>query len=200
MKILKHIFPVVVAVMLFSSCSGGEGKVISRGDLAEIYAEMLMADQWIAKHPELRRTADTSLVYEPILNKYGYTTEDYVRSVDVYMDDPERYSRILRETGVILNDKLEELEVKRQQQVEEEKHRKYMESLMAAVEVDIKYIYDLSDTMKVHIFQQTDSVSVEMDSLGFYRLYFIDRSDSLIDGPRVVPKDTVAVKDTLKAL
>ena len=148
----------------------------------------------------MRRTADTSLVYEPILNKYGYTTEDYVRSVDVYMDDPERYSRILRETGVILNDKLEELEVKRQQQVEEEKHRKYMESLMAAVEVDIKYIYDLSDTMKVHIFQQTDSVSVEMDSLGFYRLYFIDRSDSLIDGPRVVPKDTVAVKDTLKAL
>ena len=73
MKILKLIFPVVVAIILFSSCSSEEGKVISRRDMAEIYAEMLLTDQWIASRPELRKKADTSLVYEPILNKYGYT-------------------------------------------------------------------------------------------------------------------------------
>ena len=109
MRLAKHILAVLTVVLLFTSCGGKNDKVIPRGKLAEIYAEMLILDQWISTRQGARRTADTTLVYEPILEKYGYTSADYRRSVDEYMNDPERYSRILRTTVGIMDDKLAEL-------------------------------------------------------------------------------------------
>ena len=90
------------AVLLLAGCNEKDGKVIPRGTLAEIYAEMLVVDQWIANDLSLKRQADTSFVYAPILEKYGYTPDDYRKSVDHYMHDPERYSRILRTSAEIL--------------------------------------------------------------------------------------------------
>ena len=69
MKIrLLHI--ILLAAMLCgisASCRKDETKVIPRGKLAKIYAEMLVTDQWITTTPGIRMIADTSLVYEPIL-------------------------------------------------------------------------------------------------------------------------------------
>ena len=96
MKLWKYILP-LIAVVVFASCSSkDEAEVIPRDTMADIYVEMLMMDQWITTIPGMRIIADTSLVYEPILEKYGYDKMDYIHSVDVYMDDPERFSRILR--------------------------------------------------------------------------------------------------------
>ena len=88
----KHILPLVAAV-IFASCSKDEAEVIPRSKMADIYMEMFMTDQWIASTPGMRMIADTSLVYEPILEKYGYDKMDYMHSVDFYMHDPERFSR-----------------------------------------------------------------------------------------------------------
>ena len=108
-RILKHILP-LLTVIFFASCSDkDEAKVISRGKMADIYAEMLMTDQWINSTPNVRKIADTSLVYEPILEKYGYSQKDYLKSVDHYMNDPERFARILRSSGEKLGRKLKEL-------------------------------------------------------------------------------------------
>ena len=57
--------------MLSVSCRKDEAEVIPRSKMAEIYAEMLVTDQWITTTPGIRMIADTSLVYEPILEKYG---------------------------------------------------------------------------------------------------------------------------------
>ena len=198
MKIFKHIFPVVLALVLFSSCSGEKGKVISRGDLAEIYAEMLMTDQWIANHPELRKKADTSLVYEPILEKYGYTTQDYVLTMDKYMDDPERYSRILRTTGEILDSKLKELQVKKEELQRLEEIRKRLEKVRAEVSKYITYKTHYPDTSRKEYDHIPDSLTVWVDSNHIYCLELIFSHDSLIDGPRLVAVDTVVVADTLK--
>ena len=65
-----------VALMILSSCSKEEDKVIPRSKLARIYAEMLLTDQWIQDTPSIRYVADTSLIYEPILESYGYTKMD----------------------------------------------------------------------------------------------------------------------------
>ena len=113
MKILRHIFPVILSVMFLCSCGERDGKVIPRGELAEIYAQMLLMDQWIVGTPGARQIADTTLVYEPILNEYGYTKADYRKSVDVYMNDPERFSRILRTTVEIFDEMLKDLEVRK---------------------------------------------------------------------------------------
>lgn len=198
MKIFKHIFPVVLALVLFSSCSGEKGKVISRGDLAEIYAEMLMTDQWIANHPELRKKADTSLVYEPILEKYGYTTQDYVLTMDKYMDDPERYSRILRTTGEILDSRLKELQVKKEELQRLEEIRKRLEKVRAEVSKYITYKTHYPDTSRKEYDHIPDSLTVWVDSNHIYCLELIFSHDSLIDGPRLVAVDTVVVADTLK--
>lgn len=165
MKIFRYIFPVLAVAVLLSSCSGGKDKVISRRDLAEIYAEMLLTDQWILSHPGNRQIADTSLVYEPILNKYGYTTEDYVRTVDKYMDDPERFSRVVRTTGKILDDMLEELHAQKEMQQEEEEILRYAESIRSQVRVYVdSLMQSLPDLRK---WNTIDTVSFEGLNLSF---------------------------------
>lgn len=89
----KHILPVAALCLLFSSCARD---IIPRATLAEIYADMFLADQWLYDHSSERSTADTTLFYDPILARYGYTFEQYDKTVKHYMKDPERFSKIFR--------------------------------------------------------------------------------------------------------
>ena len=98
-------------MILVPSCKREGPRVIPRSKLAKIYAEMFVTDQWIQSKPALRTIADTSLVYEPILERYGYDSEDYQYSIDRYMDDPERFSRILRSTAEILDKEKEKITI-----------------------------------------------------------------------------------------
>ena len=197
MKALRYISALFAVVLFLSSCSGDEGKVIPRSKLAEIYAEMLITDQWISDTPGVRRTADTSLVYEPIFQKYGYTTADYRTSVDRYMDDPERFSRILRTTVQILDKKMVQLNLDR----EEQERLKALKARLERMKVKSNFKPEeffpyLFDEPYVHYY---DSLSVEPDSvLMVYRLSNIDRSDTLFDGIKIIARDTAAVVDTIK--
>ena len=197
MKALRYISALFAVVLFLSSCSGDEGKVIPRSKLAEIYAEMLITDQWISDTPGVRRTADTSLVYEPIFQKYGYTTADYRASVDRYMDDPERFSRILRTTGQILDKKIAQLNLEKEEQEKLKALKARLEKMK--IKSDFKpeeFFPYLFDEPYVHYY---DSLAVEPDSvLMVYRLSNIDRSDTLFDGIRIIVRDTVAVVDTIK--
>lgn len=78
-----------------ASCHGP--RVIPRDKMADIYYEMFLVDQQVREDPDLRRQADTMLVYEGVFNRYGYDTDDYLHSVRYYLKDPERYSKILEE-------------------------------------------------------------------------------------------------------
>ena len=110
-KRLANILAVALSAVVFlASCGRDDAEVIPRDDLAKIYAEMLLTDQWIITTPNIRLIADTSLVYAPIFQKYGYDTDDYIKSVNHYMDDPERFAKILRETGEILDARMTYLE------------------------------------------------------------------------------------------
>ncbi len=196
MKISRfHILVVLSAAMiLFSSCRRNEAEVIPRGKLAKIYAEMFVTDQWIVSNQSVRRIADTSLVYEPILEKYGYDTEDYLKSVDKYMDDPERFSRILRTTVEILDARIKELE--------EEQARILAKSKLPVIKVEFN-MEELSKYMTtepyVHYF---DSLDVVLDSATLlYNLLSIERADTLYDGLKMVIKgtDSLDVADSVRA-
>ena len=196
MKIARHISVILALSLFLISCSKDEGKVIPRSKLAEIYAEMFMTDQWISSTPGIRHIADTSLVYEPILEKYGYTSADYRKSVDRYMDDPERFSRILRTTGELLDKRLTSLKKRK----EELDHIKALEKLLHQLkyEADFKaeeFFPYLFDEPYVHYY---DSLDVKPDSvLMVYRFNNIDRADTLFDGVRIIVRDSLDVKDTL---
>ena len=191
-----YIFAALTAVFLLASCGGEKQKVIPRGKLAQIYAEMLMTDQWIMSNPGNRHAADTSLVYEPILEKYGYTSADYRKSVDAYMDDPERFSRILRTTSELLDKRLVKLQEIKEEMDRQEALKKLRESMKIEVEIDMGEFFPyLDEEPYVHYY---DSLSVEPDSaLMVYRMKNIVRSDTLYEGVRMIVRDTLAVTDTV---
>lgn len=153
--------------------------------MAKIYAEMLVMDQWAVSDSRLRQKADTSLIYEPIFEKYGYDGEDYRASVEYYMNDPERFSRILRESADILDARIEELKNLKQELMKQEK----INRLITDFEISDFYPY-LSSEPYVHYY---DSLAVELDTLSTYRLVSIERADTLYDCLRMI-----VLADTLK--
>ena len=196
MKTIRHISLALAMILVLVSCIGGKERVIPRAKLAEIYAEMFITDQWILSTHSVRRQVDTSLVYEPILARYGYTSDDYRHSVNKYMDDPERFSRILRTTAQILDDRLAELRKREEEQTRLKALKELLEQMRyeAGFHVEEFFPY-LFDEPYVHYY---DSLDVKPDSMMVYRLINIDRTDTLYDGVRMVFKDSLAVKDTLE--
>ena len=193
-RLWKYILPLMAAV-LFASCSPkDEAEVIPRAKLADIYVEMFMTDQWIAETPGMRMIADTSLVYEPILEKYGYDKLDYIHSVDFYMNDPERFSRILRSCMDKLDKKIAVLKKLQKQQDRAEEVAKMLERFKIDYAFDEYFPY-LSDEPYVHYY---DSLSFEADSFQVYRLVAIERADTLYDRlEMIVRSDTLSVVDTV---
>ncbi len=187
----QHILAALAAVMiLFASCNRNEAEIIPRKKLAKIYAEMLVTDQWVISTPGIRHIADTSLVYEPILEKYGYNSEDYRKSIDFYMNDPERFSRIFRTTGEILESELVELRKEQERQIAMSKLPK------VRIEFDMgEFVPYLDGEPYVHYY---DSLDVVMDSATrMYRLSSIERADTLYDRIRMIIVDSLGVVDSL---
>ncbi len=189
MKIIRqHIIFALLAIMtLFASCSKDEAEVIPRKKMAKIYAEMLVTDQWISSTPGVRLIADTSLVYEPILEKYGYDSEDYRKSIDKYMDDPERFSRIFRTSGEIIEDRIKELR----------KEQARLDALdrLPKVKSDLKleeFIPFWVEEPYVHYY---DSLDVYMDVKNREFIFVpVERADTVYDRIRMIkPVDSLAV-------
>lgn len=103
------ILSLACACILISGCDSRR-KVIPPGVLSDIYFDMFLAEQWINDDYNLRRAADTTLVYEPIFNRYGYTTADYDNSVTYYLARPETFTKIAEATAKRFADELESLE------------------------------------------------------------------------------------------
>ena len=192
-KTMQHMSAVIMALMVFASCGKkDEAEIIPRNQLAKIYAEMLVTDQWIMDTPGVRSIADTSLVYSPILEKYGYDADDYVRTVDKYMDDPERFARIFREAGEILTARLEALQVERERLAHLEMLRKNAEKYRPDIEWKLTASHE-EDTLSVAL---PDSLVIERDSSSIvYRIAYVTRRDTVYNGVRMVTQGP----DTLKA-
>lgn len=90
----------LTATILLQSCRPRD--IIPKDDMSRIYYDMYMTDQALLQTTRLRRMTDTLLLYEPIFNKYGYTSDDYIRSVDYYLIEPETLEKILQETKLML--------------------------------------------------------------------------------------------------
>ena len=183
----------LLVLCLISSCKRGN-RVIPKDKFAEIYAEMFVLDQWLDDNRDVRRRADTTLVYAPVLDKYGYTYDDYLASVDKYMKDPMRYSRILRSTAEILNNRLENLKSIQAEELAKERAARRLDSLIRSVNFDMDSV--LMAMMRVH---PTDSIVAVADSDGFLSFRFVCVSDTVYDGPDMVLKDSLELaKDSLE--
>lgn len=187
---LRHILAAFLAVVCLCSC-GREGKVIPRSKLARIYAEMYVADAWlISASSDARVSADTTAFYDPILAEYGYTLEDYWASVSYYLLDPDRFSRILKKSSMLLENELKLIQKERE---EEAAMAKFKNPNL------FQHVFELYG-MPFDEAVITDSLDMQLDSKGFYVPQKIVR-DTMFFGPRIiVPADSVeVVVDSLAA-
>ena len=184
-----YLVVLALAVGLSLASCGKKERVIPREKMAEIYAEMYVLDQWLDENRSLRREADTSLVYAPVLDKYGYTYDDYLNSVNVYMKDPTRYSRILRRTSEILGSRLTELKVEKKAQEDALKESRRLDSLRNLIHLNVDSL--MNSMVRT---APSDSLVIVLDSLGFVDFRFVQTSDTTYDGPAmVIRRDSLAV-------
>lgn len=155
--------------------------------MKEIYVEMFVADQRLSSNSQMRRIADTSWVYEPIFRKYGYNSDDYRASIAYYMRDPDRYARILRESGAMVESEIKRLKKEkiRLESLEQLKDR--------AAEFNPERIYRMTSVRNPGIFRE-DSLVFFVDSAGG-ELYFDTRQwmDTAFYGPVMRISDTLSV-------
>jgi len=160
MKRFLHISLLLLALVALSSCNEGP-KVIPESKLSRIYADLYMADYWLEIHEaELGSMQDTSLVYEPIFEKYGYTSDDFRASITHYLTDTDRYARILKHTTLILEARLTDLKAeKARQEAIKEKSKDF------SVYNDRKICF-LSGLYNEDIFNQGDTLMFFVDTTG----------------------------------
>lgn len=181
MKGFSHIvLALAVVAALAASC---RPRVIPRGKLSDIYVEMFLTDQWLRENPDVNRTADTLLVYQPIFERHGYTTDDYLRSQAYYLQDPDRYAKILRGVSRKLDKELKVIK----KQIEREEY-------LAGLHLGRVSVADslLSPWRKAY----AGRPRVLVDSL--FRLRLTDfSSDTVFDGPRMIVWSDTLLRDTL---
>ncbi len=97
----------------------GGDVIIGKRTMSRIISEIYLADQFINHNPDMRAQSDSMYVYPAIVEKYGYTIQDYENSIKYYLQDHDAYSRILKSSRQILDKRHDELEKLVQNQVEE---------------------------------------------------------------------------------
>ena len=116
---MRRFLLIVCLVGLAVSCHRGPRR-IPRGDMEDIMMQVLLQDQYLKQHSELRRQADTMLVYEGVFESFGYNTDDFLVSLEYYLADPARMEKMMEKVEKRLMVKVQELE----KEVQDEAWRK----------------------------------------------------------------------------
>ena len=98
----------VAAGICLAACSHS-ARIIPPKKMELIYQDLLLADQWLESDSSYEELADTTLFYESIFNKYGYSTQDFNESVNHYLEDPAQYSKMLKRVAFALEAKAAKL-------------------------------------------------------------------------------------------
>lgn len=92
----------IIAVLLLGIlCSCGP-RVIPQKKFARILEDMFLSDIWLKQNSEFTGQADTSLFYDAVLAKYGYTFEDFDTTVKYYCEHTEEYVKVIEKAKEIV--------------------------------------------------------------------------------------------------
>lgn len=102
----RYIIPFLIAA---SVCSCREKANIPKSTMSKIYYDIYMTDEALKDDFNLRKKADSLMVYAPVFRKYGYTVEDYQQSVDIYLQRPDKFLKIFEDTRKMLERRMSAL-------------------------------------------------------------------------------------------
>ena len=186
-KLLGMAFLFAALMVAAPSCSDGP-KVIPVHKMEKIYREMFLADQWLVDFHEKRAKADTTWFYEPIFERYGYTVEDYRKTVDYYLNDPKRFADMMDR---VVQDMEKEMTSINRGIERKEAIRHKADSIANALKVfspeGLTFYEDI-----FYIDAMTDRVEFKLDSKGVYVPVPVVE-DTVFHGPELVIRDSSAV-------
>ena len=110
MSKIKVISTIIAISLLLSSCR--DETIIPRNTMSDIYYDIYLTEELIVSDVNNKALRDTTNIYETIFNKYGYTQEDYQKSVSYYMQRPDKFEKVFLRTKKKLEIKKVELERK----------------------------------------------------------------------------------------
>ena len=141
---------------------------------------MFLQDQKIKQDRSLKQMADTSLVYEPILESKGYDTDDYLYSLHEYLAEPEKMEKIMGNVAERLEKELKVVK----KEVDLEKWRDRMLSIYR------KQI-DTSKFPKLRV-RPVDTLKVRFDGDSAYM-------HKVVDSLKLIPRDSlIFLRDTVE--
>ncbi|MBP5397872.1 MAG: DUF4296 domain-containing protein [Bacteroidales bacterium] len=120
---MKRCWAYLLPALLLLACSS-RVKIIPRGEMAEIYADIFLVDQWASDRGLPRRQMDTLSLYGAVLERYGYTVADFNASEEKYLRDPERFSRIIKKSMAMLDQREVVLKQRMKEQLSEKDRQK----------------------------------------------------------------------------
>lgn len=72
-------------VLVAPSCRSEKEAPISQENMENILYDMFIIEELLYNRGDIRAQSDTSYVYLPIFEKYGYSIEDFHNSIDYYL-------------------------------------------------------------------------------------------------------------------
>lgn len=162
----KHILSLLAvflsAFILTVSCSG-RNDIIPEDTMSQIYYDMYLTDEAVDLNYQYRRMADTLNIYEPVFNRYGYTSDDFRRSVNFYLERPDRFENVFANTKSML-----------------EKHRREIESILEA-EGKRPKLWPLIDSLELYT---SEGIHIGRPYKNLRMMFF--KPDSLIPDSPVI--------------
>ena len=157
---MRRALHIVLALLLVAAC--GPHRIPS-DDMEDIVYRMLVQDQQLRQDPKLRKQADTMLVYEGIFQAYGYNTDDFLFSLEYYLEEPVRMEKVMGNVG----DRLEKESKALQKEIDLERWRDKMLKIygMAPDTTWPKPPVRPVDTLLVRMGQDTVQLVLPPDSL-----------------------------------
>lgn len=115
----------ILALLFLASCGDS---LIPRGKMSRIIADLYVTDRYVFSYHDLMKSADTSKLYEPIINKYGYTTQDFVNTIGYYVERPAKLKTIYANAKLILQAEFASAEA-------EVARKRSLDSLLVEIEI-----------------------------------------------------------------
>lgn len=186
-RLVGSVIAVALVVSALVSCSKEPG-VIPKRQMEKIYHDMFLVDQWVNESENRRRQADTTWLYEPIFEKYGYTVEDYRTSVNYYLSDPKRYAEMIGRVVKTFEDESAAIYRDIRQQ---EKIRHRADSIAKAMKAFASEGFtNYGDLFYVN--SMTDKINIEKTGKGVYSPVPVVE-DTVFHGPELIIKDSSSV-------
>jgi hypothetical protein len=99
---MRHFLKIIISLSLVIFATSCHRDRIPDGKMAKIIADLYLADGYMNLDFKLVQRADTSVIYENIIQKYGYDKVQFVNTINHHVSRPGKLKLIYLEAQQIL--------------------------------------------------------------------------------------------------